>query len=298
MITYTNALTLYQKLTEDDSSTNTALFNIVLNEKIRHVLSRRQWPFLEKSTTLLTVADQQFYKLPALYKKLIDITVLVGGTLYVPKEAPNRVFWDNLNDSTTTADFPDYYFIFGNQIGLWQIPATASNTITINYRQRQKDISIADYTTGTIVSIANGATTVTGSGTTWTNKMTGRWIRITDSDTANTGDGEWYEIASVTSTTVLELVAPYEGTAIAAGSASYKIGQVSLIPEDYQMIPIYLAVADYWLKEDDNKNQIFEQKAEILLERMIEEFSSKSENPVIDDGVDDVKFNPNLFVTK
>jgi hypothetical protein len=76
--------------------------------------------------------------------------------------------------------------------------------------------------------------------------MTGRYIRITDNNADNNGDHYWYKIASVTDNTHLVLTAPYEGTSITAGSASYVIGEMSPIPESYDVAPVYRAVALYW----------------------------------------------------
>lgn len=90
-----------------------------------------------------------------------------------------------------------------------------------------------------------------GTGTTWTTSMAGRYIRIAESDTANKGDGFWYEIASVGSATTLTLTKPYQGTAIAAGTASYTIGQVPRIPEAYQLAPVYRSAALYYQKEGE-----------------------------------------------
>lgn len=298
MITYTNAKTLYQKLTADNSTTNTTIFDLIYNGHNRHILSSYDWPFLERSQTDLTEASTQFYPLPFNAKKNINVTITVGSTKYSPLEAPNKKFWDRLNSPTTqTSDIPQYYYIFDGQIGFYPTPSSAGNTITINSKVRVKDLSIADYTTGTITTATNGSTAIVGDSTVWTSKMAGRWIRITDSNDANTGDGEWYEIASVTDNTNLVLVNEYEGTSIVAGSASYTIGQVSEIPEDYQTIPVYYSVADYWRKEDQNRADRYEAKGNDLLDAMKREFGAKSEDPTMDISEVNIK-NPNLYLNQ
>jgi len=296
MLSYTKSLTLYQNLTKDSTTRNTDIFNVLLNEKIRSLLSSFPRHFLERSKNINTVASQQFYDLPFNFKKMLNCYITVGSTKYIPLESPNRDYWDELNRSVNTSTMPQYYFIFNNQIGFYPIPSASSNVITINYEIRVKDLSIADYTTGTITTATNGDETIVGSGTTWTTKMAGRWIRITDSDTANTGDGEWYKIDSVTDATNLELVSPYQGSSITAGSANYVIGQMSEIPEDYQMIPIYECISDYWWKEDKNKAQAYAEKAKELKKEMNQYFSSKTKSPVIEESLD-IK-NPNLFIEK
>lgn len=61
----------------------------------------------------------------------------------------------------------------------------------------------APYTTGTI-TVAQDSKTVTGSGTTFTKDMEGSFIQL-----SNQG---WYEIRSFTSTTVIVLAVPYQGS--------------------------------------------------------------------------------------
>jgi hypothetical protein len=71
------------------------------------------------------------------------------------------------------------------------------------------------YLTGT-VTISNGATTVVGSGTTWTSAMVGRSIYL---------GGVWYEIATRTDNTHIELADAYAGTNLSG--ESYAIADVN-----------------------------------------------------------------------
>ena len=96
----------------------------------------------------------------------------------------------------------------------------------------------ADLTVGT----ETGGAIVTGDGTTFTANMIDRWLRITD----GVGDGAWYQIGNFYSSTIIGLKTPYQGTDISAATAPYLIGQSSIIPETYQIAPIYRAAALYW----------------------------------------------------
>ncbi len=107
-------------------------------------------------------------------------------------------------------------------------------------------MSIADYTAGSIVSIANGGTALVGTGTVWTADMIGRYIQITNTTAANGGDGFWYQIGGWTDATHITLTKPYEGTSISAGTAVYIIGQCAVIPEAYDIAVIYRSSALYW----------------------------------------------------
>lgn len=247
MFTYTGARTLLGTLTGDSSSANLTNLDTLHNEGIKKVITTKPWPFRQKTWTRSTETDN-VHQLPGDCGKVLNVTVTIGTTKYTPKRVKSREEWDRLNQSTAvSSNTPEYYFIFGKTYSFFPKPSSATtDAITISGEREVKDLSVADYTAGTIVSIANGATTVTGSSTVWTAQMAGRYIRITDSNTANTGDGYWYEISSVTSATVLELVAPYNGTSIAAGSAAYTLGQASIIPEDYQMVPLNWALQYYF----------------------------------------------------
>lgn len=243
MLTYTQRRNLAGKLSSDSSSANLTLLDTLLNEGDRKVINSKPWGFREKTITKSTVASQQFYYVG--YGRVRNVTVTIGTTRYTPVEVRTREEWDYLNQSTTESNTPEYYFVGDGRVGFYPTPSSATtNAITVNLLQGHKDLSIADYTTGTITTTSG--TTITGSGTTWTSQMAGRWIQITDSNTANTGDGEWYEISSVTSTTVLELVSPYLGTAITAGSAAYTIGQTSIIPSDHQIISVHYSLEQYF----------------------------------------------------
>lgn len=243
MLTYTTRRNLFGKLSSDSGSANLTVGDTLLNEADREVITMKPWGFREKTVTKSTVASQQFYYIGN--GRVRNVTVTIGSTKYTPIEVKTRDDWDRLNQSTSTSNIPEYYFVGDGRVGFYPTPSSATtNAITANLLQGHKDLSIADYSTGTITTTSG--TTITGSSTVWTSQMAGRWIRITDSDTANTGDGQWYEISSVTSATVLELISPYLGTAITAGSAAYVIGQSSIIPEDFQMVPMHRAVENYF----------------------------------------------------
>jgi hypothetical protein len=281
MISYTQQRDFYGKFTQDLSAENLDDGTLFMNEYLISLLAKTQWPFMETlDESLRTVADQQFYELPADYRRLIGKPYIVSGTTkYFAKRAPTREFWDKINQvSTTRSDFPQYYYIQGTTIGFYPIPATTDLVIGIPYERKQKALNIADHTTGTIVSIANGAKAVVGSGTSWNASMRGRWIRITASNAANVGDHEWYEIASVTDATNLTLVKPYQGASIAAGSSAYVMGQMSLLPEGFDRIPIFRAAADYWMIKNETRADSFTERADRLEQALMSSYGAKTSN--------------------
>jgi hypothetical protein len=269
-----------------------------MNDITKQVVSKRKWNFTKKTRDFTTTTDQSSLTLPHSVKKINSIFLLSGSTRYRIQEISDRDTWIALTQTPSdSAVYPDYFYVRDNVIEFYPIISTASNTLTIEYIARQKDLSIADYTTGTIVSIANGATTVTGTGTTWTTKMAGRFIRITDSDTANAGDGEWYEIASVTSTTVLELATTYQGASIAAATVAYTIALTSLLPEEYQVIPLYWALADYFMSNQDpqmERSDRWRQRGNELYQDMVRDYATATGDGSVSEDID-IGLNSNNY---
>lgn len=228
----------FLKLTNDDSSANTTLGKALLNESEKVVLTKRggKWWFLEVDKTITTVASQQDYDIPNSIRKIVDLYVLVGTTKYMPRpvEDPDRwkvILSANLGDS----DAAQFFYRNGGVVSIQPAPGSAGNTIYLKGRKFVKDRSTDDYTTGTLTATINSKT-ITGAGTTFTAAMVGRWILLPD--------GLWYEIAAYTSATVITLVKAFEGATTVG--ATYTIGEMSVLPESYEDLPLWRAVAIYW----------------------------------------------------
>lgn len=248
MLTYTGSRNLFGNLTNNDAAANLTLGDTLINESIRELITLRQWDFRETTSTLSTVASQQAYQLPADVGKLLNLYVTVSSTRYNPTQVTSRDQWDRINSNTSvTSDIPEFFFIFNNKVEFYPTPASStSNAITFVYERIFRDLSVADYTTGTITTATAASTAIVGDSTVWTAQMVGRVFRITHTDTANTGDGRWYKIASRSSNTAIVLTEPYIGTSISGGSAAYTIGDASIIPEAHQRIPVYRAAEIYF----------------------------------------------------
>lgn len=286
MLTTTTAQTLYGQLTNQNAAGNLSFGLTMINEGISMMMGDIAWPFLELTSTLTTVASQQFYNLPANLDKLFDCTITVGTIQYHPEQVTNFSDWNYVNATTgVTSDNPSYFFIQNGQIGFWPIPATSSLSITLQFKRLVRDLSVADYTSGTITSITSGASALVGNGTSWTTGMAGKMIKINNGNAANLGDGLWYPITTVGSGTTITLGRPYVGTSIAAGTATYTIGDTMIIPERYQKGPVYYAVAEYWMKENEPaRSDRFRAMYSDLMEQMREDAGKKTTDYVVDDG--------------
>lgn len=244
MIIWDDCQATAQRLAGDTSSTYTTFLNLMLNTGYKEVLAELGRPVTEKTKTTTTVAGQRGYQMPIDFNWLKAIKVTVGSTVYTPDEEESQEQWDYLNMQTRSGDIPEVYFVrprFGFQgaeVQLYPIPSSNGNTITLVYEAIDRDLSQAKYTTGTI-AVNNGSATVTGTATTFTAAMVGRYLQIT----SDTGDGLWYKVSGFTSTTSITLENYYQGTTVSG--VNYQIAEAFGLPEDLHMLPIYYAVWHY-----------------------------------------------------
>lgn len=255
MKSYTTIRNLAGSLSQNTTTANLALFDQLINDAQRYLLEK--YFFNETSTTIVTIAQQQFYNLPYDYSKLKTFTITQGQLKWTPTEILSREDWDKLNVFPYYSDIPNNYFIYNNQLGIWPIPSTSANTITYNYKRRVTDLTIADYSTGTVTA-TNASTTITGSGTGFLANYLpvagsvlplNLWIKITPPS----GDGNWYQISSITSATVLTLANTYAGGT--TSGASFVIGQMPLLLEDYHDLLVYRPLMIYFSTIVDNPNK-------------------------------------------
>ena len=239
------------------------------------------------------------YVLPPYTAKPKSVYVTVGSYRYSPKEISTQEEWDRINEVVRTGDIMEYYRIYDGFLEVFPKPSTADSVVTINARHLARDLSLANYTTGTVDILTKGSQLVTGSGTSWTAPMAGRWLRVTPSNTATAdGDGYWYEIAKVISSTTLVLRKPYMGTSLTTGAAAaYIIGEASLIPEPHDTLPLYDALRYYFtsVDTDSDKATLYGNLFKEGYANMVRDHGAKS-NVVLE--TEEVPFiNPNLLVS-
>lgn len=242
-------------------TTSMSLIGSNINDSINTICNIQggKLRFLEATKDMHTVASQETYQIPNGFRKLIDIMVYsdtgvdTHSTIYSPEMVFDPTKWKRvLQYRLGEGDVPYFTYVENKTYKIQPIPASTGNLIRLRGRLQIRDLSISDYTTGTITSIANGGTAMVGASTVWTADMAGRYIQITETTTSGGGDGFWYEIASVQSATTLTLTKPYEGTTITGATAAYTIGQCSVIPPAYDVGVVQRATALWW----DNQNDL------------------------------------------
>ncbi len=296
MKSYTQSRTDYGIDTKNTTAANLTWGSTIMNDFHRRLLSMADWPFLHRLRTATTVASTTFVNLPYDVDLVESIFVTVSTTRHNPKPAPSRKFWDELHYSVQTSDTPEYWFVYNGQIGLWPRPSTAGNTISINAKVKPIDLNTADVTSSTITTLASASTALTVSAG-LTAQMAGFWIRPTFSTTANTGDGQWYEISSVTNATTATLVRNYGGVSITAGTAASTISQMPLLPEAFHDLPEQYASYRYWAKEKDTRKDEFKTMVTEGLNLLFNTFGVNDLSMVLDDGEDTPLINPNLVIS-
>jgi hypothetical protein len=264
----------------------------LINDTQRQIMASFNIFDLEKTGTATTVVNQQFYNTGVDFDRMISVILAVGTTTYSLVEVSSQLEWDMLNEASFTSDVPQFYFILADQVGIYPTPSSSSNTITFTFKKRIKDMTEDDFTTGTVASITNGATTMVGNAPSWVTAQAGRFIRITS-------DGDWYEIASVTNSTTLELTKNYEGTTLAAATEAYIIGDMPVIPENHHQMLAWRPVANYFRQNGDlQRASVFEQMYQDGLVQMRRDHGNKTTDPNVDGTAGSFMRNPNLFLTQ
>jgi len=228
-----------------------------LGQRYQLILARMKNYMTTQTYTASTVASQQYYHYPSDVVGVDDVVITVNSRLYPLEPIYGQHGWNYLNAIPFQATtFPSFIFARRDDFGIWPIPQGAY-TITFNYFSRDRNLTIADYTAGT-VAVTGNSVTVTGTGTTFTAAMVGRWFEITDA--TNTGKGYWYRVSAFTSTTVITLESVFEGAT--GSSLTYRIGQTPEIPEEGHVILVDGVTADFYsgFKNDQETAQRFENK--------------------------------------
>lgn len=245
-------------------------------------------------TTAIALQGQVSYPMPYNVKTLIDVYINVGNIRYLLTESANRTFWDAINFTPYTSDIPQYYYIWNKRLYVFPTPSSNNSTITYNFKHRLTDLSRADITstsTSTTITATNGSTTIANSGTAFTTNMVGMWLQAS---TAPGGDENWYQIATVNSSSSLDLINPYQG--IGGSALAFTIGEAPILGEDYQDLPLYRACQIYFTSRvpDPSRAALYKELYDTGFAALNAEFGTKSWSVGIT-RTDEPILNPNLF---
>lgn len=250
------------------------------------------------ATTAITSLGFQFYNIPANVSKITNDTITVGQQKFLIKPLATRDEWDLINFLPYNSDIPAYAFVYNGQLGIFPIPSTTGNILTFNYKTRVPDLSIADYSTGTITTMAAGSTSVTGSATTWTGIAPSSkdlsYLNLYLRADPPKGDGIWYPISQITTDTTITLANPVV-TATTTG-ATYTIGQFPVLDEDFHDMLVYGALTTYFasIRKDPDQFNMFENLYNKRLQLLEDYAGTKQVN--VNLAQQPMQNNPNLFI--
>lgn len=300
MLTWTSTKTKMQRLVKDNNSDvltqlsedwNTGYH--MFNQKLARYYSRKQ-QFADAKV------GQGLYQTPIDSVRIVGMTFLVTST-YEPPLTPVRdeQKWREITAvKNYKSNWPTFFFNQGKSlVSIWPLPSQAvTNGIRFYYQPQDHDLSVDDtLTTGTAtVTVVNGSPTITAenSNTPFTADMAGLSFQITGQ-----ADLTWYTILSATTST-LTLEQAYVG--VSGSGKSWRIGQTSIIPQEYQDAPMHYALGNYWSAQGNEARSAFHlgtpDKPGMFWSMMTqceEDYSSSTESSVITD--DDVAI-PNMFL--
>lgn len=249
MLIWDDAISLAKWLATDAGTETETNAKLLMNLGYKQILARFRRGQTSDTQYTSTVANQRAYMLPPNFIRVKGdaVSFTYGGRLTPLKHVQNEELWNRLIETNQTTARPERYFIRsrfgagGAEILLDPIPSVVG-TLQLEYEANDRDLAVTKYNTGT-VALTNGSTVVTGTGTTFTNAMVGRYFKINDA----TGDGFWYRISSYTSATVIGLEQSYDGNNVTG--VSYEIAEAFALPEEMQILPVYYFLERYFAKK-------------------------------------------------
>lgn len=186
--------------------------------------------------------------------------VTIGAVNYPLRALESRWNDEQLNAIQIQASaIPQFYFVEQDSFKIWPVPQAAYSG-TIYYHYRDRNLSVPDYSDGTI-SLSQGSNLVTGSSTTFTSAMVGRWFTVTD--TTVPGQGYWYRISGYTDATHISLGTltgeQVWNNANTTGTA-YRIGETPEMPEEMHSVLAWGTAADFYagMQKDPTSASMFD----------------------------------------
>lgn len=281
MRTWQETYELAQQLSGDTSASILTMLKSDLNLGAKKLNTSMGRYFTRQSKSTNLVAGQQYYQTPPDCLKVTGIDFLLSTDRRLPtRQIRSEYKWRQLNFYPRTSNYVEHYFNKGSdEFGLYPIPANSVTAgLIIYYEARERDLVVADYSTGTI-ALTNGSTTVTGTGTAFTDNMIGRILKTTDGT-----DDYSYKIVGRSSGTVLTLEEPYIG--LSATGIAYKIGESFVFPEEYHDAPIDFALARFFeLRNNPERANYHLSKFKLSVIEARNAYASSSTSSVITDDL-------------
>lgn len=264
---------------QQDMNTGYHLFNAKLG---------RYWSRKQQFTDV--VDGQSIYQTPIDSVRIIGMTVktATGTNSYSPpiKEIRSEYEWRLIKTTPNYASsWIAYYYVLGNdEIEVWPVPSgDITNGIRFYYQQQDHDLSVSDIVSSTLspvqtVTMTNGTTLVTSTGSTFTNQLVGLQFQVT-----GVTDLSWYEIVDVPTSGTLTLKSAFVGNS--GSGLAFRIGQQPIIPGEYHSNLVDYAL---WLffsgKGNEQRATLHKTLFDAAIEDAVQAYSSSTTGNVISDS--------------
>ena len=240
MKTFNSLVADFTTLSNDASGT--VLGKTLINFAIKKILSLSDWTFNKEFKSISAGTSIQYYQSPYNASKIDYLTVTFGGLTYTPSEIRSTEIWNRLNWVKVSSDIPQFWYFKENtkETGIFPVPASGSPQIKIYFTKKSRDLSVADYSTGS-VSASAGGTVFQMTGGTWNTLMAGRVITVSQTNTPI--DGFPFEIISVSGGSAAYVK---ESIPNAVSSGTYTIAEPIPLPDGFEDLPLWYALNQYY----------------------------------------------------
>jgi hypothetical protein len=282
MLTYTDQQNLAKEISGLSDASSVIGFKRDINAGTARFLSKLDRPVDRQSKFTNSVANQQYYQIPEDSIRISYVVYLTGTNIWVPlQEIGDEATWRKMNAYPQTGTQPTHFFVRGgDEFGIYPTPSNSTaDGIEVVFEPRHTLLTADDYTTGTVAATVNSQT-VTGTGTTWNANMAdGSYIFQVLDGSGNSS----IRIIGYSSATSLTLENYYNGTTSVA--ATYRIGQVSKIPEEFQEAPVDYAMYRHFLGKGEMTNaKLFQQLWETSLKDAESTYGMSTSNQIVLDS--------------
>lgn len=222
-------------------------FNASLGQRYQLALAVLRDYKTVKPYSISTASNTQIYAFPPGLVTIEGGFITIGAVNYPLRPILSRWNIEQLNAIQIQASaIPQFFFVEQDSFQIWPIPQ-AVYTGTIYYHFRDRNLSVADFSTGTI-TLTNGSAIVTNSSAVFTPAMVGRWLTVTD--TTVPGQGYWYRVTGYTDASNLTLGTsngqPVLWNNATATPATYVIGETPELPEELHSILAWGTASDFY----------------------------------------------------
>jgi len=301
MITLDEALADVQDATSDTTLDSQTKFIRWLNQGYQNILSTFGRPGIEKISNTTTnvpsnpLADtDRSYQLPPDCQFVKTVKIQIGSRWYQLIEEESQEMW-NFRTEYIYGGIPGMFFInmnFGVASKELQIDPICTATTTQNNQTvgvpmrivyessdiRLDHLAVTPTTNASTVTFRYNGTSVTSSAPIFSSWMALGSTYITAGDD---GDGNWYKITAVSSSTSATIGNYYQGTNVSS-TTNWSINQIMSLHPDMQDIPEFWALYKYYQYKKDSKwKGLYEQEYFSRLQAAKGNWATKTRSSII-----------------